>query len=200
MNEKFYTLSKEKQDTIINAGFKVFSDNSYKKSPVQQIADEANISKSLLFYYFKDKKELYLFLWNKCAQITYSILDKYKVENEPFFDALERGLKIKMDMLRKYPKLGNFAIRAYYEKDETVASSIQILYHKKLEEHSNRIINNLKPEEFKDGLDLKMMYQEIYYASEGYLYEKMKNGKIDPDEIEEEYHKLILFWKGVYQR
>ena len=31
MNEKFYTLSKEKQDTIINAGFKVFSDNSYKK-------------------------------------------------------------------------------------------------------------------------------------------------------------------------
>ena len=79
MNEKFYTLSKEKQDTIINAGFKVFSDNSYKKSPVQQIADEANISKSLLFYYFKDKKELYLFLWNKCAQITYSILDKYKV-------------------------------------------------------------------------------------------------------------------------
>ncbi|MDY5997894.1 MAG: TetR/AcrR family transcriptional regulator, partial [Erysipelotrichaceae bacterium] len=56
MNEKFYTLSKEKQDTIINAGFKVFSDNSYKKSPVQQIADEANISKSLLFYYFKDKK------------------------------------------------------------------------------------------------------------------------------------------------
>ena len=102
MNEKFYTLSKEKQDTIINAGFKVFSDNSYKKSPVQQIADEANISKSLLFYYFKDKKELYLFLWNKCAQITYSILDKYKVEDEPFFDALERGLKIKMDMLRKY--------------------------------------------------------------------------------------------------
>ena len=45
-----------------------------------------------------------------------------------------------------------------------------------------------------------MMYQEIYYASEGYLYEKMKKGKIDPDEIEEEYHKLILFWKGVYQR
>ena len=110
MNEKFYTLSKEKQDTIINAGFKVFSDNSYKKSPVQQIADEANISKSLLFYYFKDKKELYLFLWNKCAQITYSILDKYKVEDEPFFDALERGLKVKMDMLRKYPKIGNFAI------------------------------------------------------------------------------------------
>ena len=105
-----------------------------------------------------------------------------------------------MDMLRKYPKLGNFAIRAYYEKDETVASSIQKLYHKKLEEHSNRIINNLKPEEFKEGLDLKMMYQEIYYASEGYLYEKMKKGKIDPDEIEEEYHKLILFWKGVYQR
>lgn len=200
MNEKFYSLTKEKQDTIINAGFDVFSNNGYKKSPVQQIANEANISKSLLFYYFKDKKELYLFLWDKCAKMTSSTLEKYKIPNAPFFDALQHGLKVKMDMLRKYPKLGNFAIRAYYEKDEAVASSIQKLYHKTLEEYSNRIINNLNPNEFKEGLDLKMMYKEIYYASEGYLYEKMKKGKIDPDEIEKEYHELILFWKGVYQR
>lgn len=31
MNERFYLLSKEKQQGIINAGFRIFSQNSYKK-------------------------------------------------------------------------------------------------------------------------------------------------------------------------
>ena len=63
MNEKSFSLPEEKQQAIINAGFRVFSKNTYKKSPVSEIAAEAGISKSLLFYYFRNKKELYLFLW-----------------------------------------------------------------------------------------------------------------------------------------
>ena len=59
MNEKFYSLSKEKQQAIINAGYKVFSQNSYKKSPMQGVADVAGISKSLLFHYFHNKEEFY---------------------------------------------------------------------------------------------------------------------------------------------
>ena len=70
MNEKFFSLPGEKQEAIINAGFRVFSQNSYKKSPMSEIAGAAGISKSLLFHYFHNKKELYLFLWEKCVRIT----------------------------------------------------------------------------------------------------------------------------------
>ncbi len=56
MNEKFYSLPEEKQQKIINAGFRVFSQNSYKKSPMNEIADCAGISKSLLFHYFHNKR------------------------------------------------------------------------------------------------------------------------------------------------
>ena len=47
MNEKFFNLPIEKQERIINAGYRVFSQNSYKKSPMSEIADAAGISKSL---------------------------------------------------------------------------------------------------------------------------------------------------------
>lgn len=60
MNEKFFSLPKEKQLAIINAGYRVFSQNTYKKSPMSEIAAEAGISKSLLFHYFHNyisKKE-----------------------------------------------------------------------------------------------------------------------------------------------
>ena len=77
MNEKFFSLPEEKQQAIINAGLRVFSQNTYKKSPVSEIAKEAGISKSLLFYYFRNKKELYLFLWEKCAQVTIEYMREY---------------------------------------------------------------------------------------------------------------------------
>ena len=44
MNEKFYALPEEKQSQILNAGYKVFATNQYKKAPTSEIAAEAGIS------------------------------------------------------------------------------------------------------------------------------------------------------------
>ena len=44
MNERFFSLPTEKQQAIINAGYRVFSQNSYKNSPMSEIADAAGIS------------------------------------------------------------------------------------------------------------------------------------------------------------
>ena len=70
MNERFYQLPEDRRNSIINAGFRVFSQYSYKNSPMSEIAAEAGISKSLLFYYFRNKKELYLFLCRYSAELT----------------------------------------------------------------------------------------------------------------------------------
>ena len=43
MNEKFFALPEEKQRAILNAGYRVFANNSYKKSPMSEIASEAGI-------------------------------------------------------------------------------------------------------------------------------------------------------------
>ena len=51
MNERFYALPPEKQQAIINAGYRVFSQNSYKNSPMSEIAAEAGISLIGLFLY-----------------------------------------------------------------------------------------------------------------------------------------------------
>ena len=77
MNPKFFSLPGEKQQAILNSGYRVFSRNSYKNSPMSQIAAGAGISKSLLFHYFRNKKELYLFLWEKCAEMTIEVLTEY---------------------------------------------------------------------------------------------------------------------------
>ena len=137
-------------------------------------------------------------LWDKCASITASSLQEEKISELPFFDMLEKGLHVKMELLRKYPSLSAFAIRAYYENDENIRPEVQKTYQKMLKYYKDKTIQAMRPEEFREGIDLSEMYQMIYYASEGYLFEKVRSGKLDPDEIEEDYHKMIQHWKGVY--
>lgn len=201
MNEKFFSLPPERQEAIINAGFRVFSQNSYRKSPMSEIADAAGISKSLLFHYFHNKKELYLFLWKKCEEITLAELEKCGCyEEEELFDAMRKGLHAKANIMRRYPEYGAFALKVYYEKDPEVCADIQQSIAKYTSYHSSVMPLNINPGHFIPGLDLEMMYRDMYWAAEGCLWEKMQLGETDVDKIERDFIRLLEFWKSIYLR
>lgn len=201
MNERFFALPKEKQQAIINAGYRVFSRNSYKNSPMSEIADAAGISKSLLFHYFRNKKELYLFLWDKCAEITIEYMTEYGCYGQAdLFESMERGMRAKMEIIRLYPDMGIFTIKAFYEKDEEICAAIQESYHKYFNLKADKTRLNLDPAQFMEGLDVQMMYREMYWASEGYLWETVQRGNIDIDRMEKDFRNLLAFWKSVYLR
>lgn len=201
MNDKFFSLPKAKQEAIINAGFRVFSENSYKKSPMSEIAAAAGISKSLLFHYFYNKKELYFFLWNQCMKATTEALEKDLsfVPND-LFEMMYKGLKIKADVMRRYPDLGAFVVKSYYEKDPDVCEDLQELIAKYTDFKASPILSALDPGQFIPELDLQMMYRTMYWASEGYLWEKVQQGGLDADTMEEDFMKIIDFWKKTYTR
>ncbi|MDP4147701.1 MAG: helix-turn-helix domain-containing protein, partial [Bacillota bacterium] len=64
MNQSYFQLPLDKQKNLINAGYKVFATYPYKKASMLAISEEAGISKSLLFYYFRNKEEYYLYLFD----------------------------------------------------------------------------------------------------------------------------------------
>lgn len=201
MNERFFSLPMEKQQAILNAGYRVFSQNSYKNSPMSEIADAAGISKSLLFHYFDNKKELYLYLWERCAQTTIEFLTRYECyEQTELFESMERGMRAKMEIIRLYPDMGNFVLKAFYEKDPEICAAIQESYHKYFNLKADRTRMNLDPKQFIPGLDIPMMYREMYWASEGYLWEMMQRGNPDMEQMEKDFTKLINFWKSIYLR
>ncbi len=176
MNDKFFKLPLEKQRRIINAAYKVFSENSYKKAPMSEIADRSGISKALLFHYFTNKKELYMYLWTNAIDRTRKAVVEYKtLETDDFFEMLKRSLLSKCSLMRDYPHIYAFSLRAYYETAPEIKNSGKILYR-------------------------KTMYAEIFYAIDGYMLKKYRSNCIIPDEIEEELTVLIDFWKKVYTR
>ena len=51
---------------------------------------------------------------------------------------------------------------------------------------------------FRDDLDLSVMYRDMYYMSEGYLWHEMQRGNIDPDKMEKEYMEFLKLWRKAY--
>ena len=201
MNPKFFTLPKEKQQAILNAGFHVFSRSSYKKSPMSEIAAAAGISKALLFHYFHNKKELYLFLWDTCARITVEEMTRSGAyEQTDLFGSMDHGMQAKLRLMRRYPDIGVFAVRAFYEKDPEVCMDIQANMSKYLEAHAAKKLQKIDPEDFIPGIDLQMMYKEMYWASEGCLWEYIQRGFTDTKAMEKDFRALLDFWKSVYLR
>ena len=43
-----------------------------------------------------------------------------------------------------------------------------------------------------------MMYRQMYLASEGYLLEMGRSGDIDVDRMEQDFIRMMDFWKSVY--
>ena len=202
MNGRFAALPEEKQQQILNAGFKVFSENSYKKSPVQEIADAAGISKSLLFYYFRNKKELYLFLWEQAAGLTMKYLTEYRCyEPSDLFEMMRRGMRAKIQIMRNYPPMAAFVVKAFYETDPAVCQDVHRSYRGLMQKKADQALQRLDPRDFAPGLNLQMMYREMYLTSEGYLWEIMQRGDtLDAEALEKDFSAMLDFWKSVYGR
>ena len=199
MNERFYDLPIEKQNTIIHAGYRVFSQNSYRKSPMQEIADEAGISKSLLFHYFGNKKELYLFLWDYACQFAIERMTEAGCyEETDFFKMLYKGMTTKMEILRQNPHLAAFILKAYFETNPEVHDDIRASYSHYFALKGELSLRNLSREQLVPGVDVKEIFQHIYWAAEGYLLEKLRNGKLEPARLERDFMGMIRFWKKIY--
>lgn len=201
MNEKFFTLPEEKQRRIIDAGYEVFSRNSYKKSPVGEIARAAGISKSLLFHYFHNKKELYLFLWNTASQLTMDTLKDYGCyEPTDLFEMMRRGLYAKIAIMEKYPNVTGFVLKAFYEKEPEIACEIQKSYAGLIQSISTLFMPKLNPEYFRPGLDTEMIFKTMYWTSEGYLWKALQQGTFNLDQLEKDTLEMLNFWKTAYCR
>lgn len=199
MNERFFDLPEEKRRRMMNAGYRVFAQNSYRKSPMSEIADAAGISKSLLFHYFGNKRGLYLFLWEQCVQLTQQMLEAYGCyEQLDFFTQMRRGLRAKMALTRQYPDMATFALKSFYEKDPTIQPVIRESYERHLASRGYGTVKSVRREDFGPGVNLPMMYREMFLASEGYVWEALLRGDVDADRMEREFEAMIDFWEETY--
>lgn len=199
MNDKFFSLPLEKQNKMLNAAYKVFSNNSYRKASMFDIAQEGGVSKSLLFHYFHNKQALYLYLWDFALKKTQETTSEFKVtETEDFFEMLKRNLIAKCTLICHYPYLHTFCLNAYYEPDLDIQNSIQVSVQNIVVENESLLLEAMKGTKFRSDIDLNLMYRGMTWAADGYLRQRILLSNWNTDEVERDFLALIEQWRKIY--
>ncbi|UOO38578.1 TetR/AcrR family transcriptional regulator [Oscillospiraceae bacterium CM] len=177
MNGKFYELPEEKRLRIINAGFEVFGQSDYRHASTEQIASKADISKGLLFYYFHDKKSLYLFLFEYAAnRIKEHVVDARLSEITDFFELSAYAAERKCQMLRESPFILAFIMRAFYSEREAVSDAIRSKIQAETAAIYGTYFSKIDYSKFREDISPQDIFQMLTWLIDGYLHEKQDAG------------------------
>lgn len=121
MNEKFFDLSRVKQDRMINGALEVFAKNGFKHASTDDMVKAVDVSKGLWFHYFGSKLGLYTFVYG--YSVKYMILELSSVVDEDeknYFELTKQIELAKMRTSKSYPYMIRFLERALEETDAEI--------------------------------------------------------------------------------
>lgn len=121
MNDKFFDLSREKQDRMINGALEVFAKNGFKHASTDDMVKAVDVSKGLWFHYFGSKLGLYTFVYG--YSVKYMILELSSVvdaEEKNYFEIIKQIEFAKMKISKSYPYMTMFLEQALEENDTDV--------------------------------------------------------------------------------
>ncbi|WP_294150159.1 TetR/AcrR family transcriptional regulator [uncultured Clostridium sp.] len=191
MNDQFYDLPEEKQLRIINAALEVFSRNDYKHAVTDEIARKAGISKGLLFYYFHNKKSLYLFLFEYCSKlVTSQVLDEQFGKLTDFFELLEYAAQEKLKILKQTPFVLEFVTRCFYLEKEPVIEELNRSICNFIGEAYGIFFEKIDRSRFREGIDPVEICNMITWMVDGYIHDRQRAGlPLDIEEMMENFYR-----------
>ncbi|MGG0284396.1 TetR/AcrR family transcriptional regulator [Peribacillus butanolivorans] len=172
MFSKFLNMDKEKQDRIINAAIKEFAQKGYDNASTNEIVKEAGISKGLLFHYFQNKKQLYLFLYEHMIDILMDkIMEKINWEEKDIFVRYRQIALLKIEIYQIYPEMLNFVKSIYKDSSPAVKIDINSRGKALFESSFNKLFSDIDLSKFKKGIDIKKAINIINWTLEGFAYQ-----------------------------
>ncbi|SHE79840.1 transcriptional regulator, TetR family [Fodinibius roseus] len=106
-------MAENKQDTeeqIFEAASRIFQRKGYAGARMQEIADEADINKSMLHYYYRSKDKLFRKVYQREMSRFFPVLFKVLSSQDPFDEKLERLIDTYYAFLNDNPRIAQFII------------------------------------------------------------------------------------------
>lgn len=198
MNEKFFDLSREKQDRMINGAVEVFAKNGFKHASTDDMVKAVGVSKGLWFHYFGSKLGLYNFVYG--YSVKYVILELSSIldaEERDYFEVVKQMEFTNMRIKKKYPYMLMFLAQAKKEKDEEVRAQIaedQTFY----EEKWNGFLKNADILSIEEKTQREKVKKLVRYTIQGILDEQAYD-ESDPETVYKEIKNQIDFIKDMVQ-
>jgi AcrR family transcriptional regulator len=101
-------MAKDTEEVILEVARKHFVQNGYAATRMQDIADEAQINKAMLHYYFRSKEKLYKEILSKTLDTVIPIFAKALSAEVPFWQKVEKLVSTYITTLQTNPDIPFF--------------------------------------------------------------------------------------------
>ncbi len=189
--EKFENLPEGRQEAILGAAVEAFGQNDYKDASTEAIAHRAGISKGLLFFYFKNKKQLYLYLMDYLAEkVSSLVVDEEFYAIDDFFELLLYTSTKKRSVLEKFPYLLEYSIRAFYPEHKDVKDTMNDWTQRQIDRMFKRYFKNIDFSRFRDDVDPHYVINLLIWTADGYMHQQRAlRQRISMDAMMEEMYR-----------
>jgi len=100
----------ETEEKILEAAKRVFQEQGFSGARMQEIADEADINKSMLHYYFRSKDKLFQKVFQESIREFFPVIFEVLSSDLAFVPKVETLVKTYYEMFEKHPHLPRFVI------------------------------------------------------------------------------------------
>jgi len=114
----FLNLPPEKQERVLTAALGEFADKGYQQASVNTMVSASSIAKGSIYQYFKDKKSLFLYVFDFAIGVVRRTLLAVKEESrgEDFFTRLEQSLLAGVDFIHRHPRIYGLYLKILFDQ------------------------------------------------------------------------------------
>jgi TetR/AcrR family transcriptional regulator len=198
---KFESLPEEKRQRILNAAIREFAQSGYDDASTNQIVEDANIAKGALFHYFRNKKQMFLYLFDYFIDMFVKELsEKVDMQERDFFQRMRNISELKQQLIRKHPYIIQFFEKVYFEDSEDLKGEMDGRKQKLLDNNMGKFFGNIDMTRFKEGYDFNRILEIVTWSFEGLANKHAAGGDIDFDKIFRESEELIVFFQKCFYK
>lgn len=169
MTLAFENLPPQKQQLILDAALSEFATHSYAAASTNRIVEKADISKGLLFHYFKNKLGLYLYLLRQCMKLLSQLVaSELHTMDRDVFSRIAHISLMKMKQMKEYPLQYEFMLKASREQAPEVVQGYEKIVLEFKEPGLALLYQDLDLSPFKPGIDISKALEIITWTLEGF--------------------------------
>ena len=180
MYEAFEALPPEKSGRILSAALLDFGRYGYKKTSAGQLAENAGISKAMIFHYFGSKCGLYEYLFLYCAKFLSGYFSKLESELKglDYISQVRFLTKIKLQAYTENPAVFAFITMVFIGPENAqISGKTKDLFAslKKLQAQTSGSMQKAPDDAlFRDDLSIPRAKRYISWIFDGYSREIME--------------------------
>lgn len=180
----------EKKERVLTAAWETFARFGYDKASMQDIAETAGVSKSVVFKYYESKENLYRMAFRVASDEIARADAEAAVaaaESEDVFSALRKTVDARMRLFARAPYVYQFSYTAAYDAAELPRKLV-------LEEFAKRGVTTPDAERYRcirKDVSPQRAKQMIFWISQGFLGDQLALGIAQPEALKQAYLEWV---------